>query len=127
MGKIGHFLGKIQGQFSQHGKTKDKSQNINKKPIKRPYSAASFSPHFPRKTKVFGKKSGLSWEKSRHYWEKSHVSWENGNLVNNMVNAPTRPEGAEAPSPGHSPWVNQQSTLRPVRAKALKIRPQPTF
>ncbi len=33
---------------------------------------------------------------------------------------PTRPEGAEAPSPGHSPWVNQQSTLRPVRAKALK-------
>ena len=37
--------------------------------------------------------------------------------------APTRPEGAEAPSPGHSPWVNQQSTLRPVRAKALKITP----
>ena len=35
--------------------------------------------------------------------------------------APTRPEGAEAPSPGQSPWVNQQSTLRPVRAKALKI------
>lgn len=34
--------------------------------------------------------------------------------------APTRPEGAEAPSPGHSPWVNQQSTLRPVGAKALK-------
>ena len=34
--------------------------------------------------------------------------------------APTRPEGAEAPSPGQSPWVNQQSTLRPVRAKALK-------
>ena len=40
-----------------------------------------------------------------------------------MVNAPTRPEGAEAPSPGQSPWVNQQSTLRPVRAKALKITP----
>ena len=38
--------------------------------------------------------------------------------------APTRPEGAEAPSPGHSPWVNQQSTLRPVRAKALKISRQ---
>ena len=37
-----------------------------------------------------------------------------------MVNAPTRPEGAEAPSPGHSPWVNQQSAMRPVRAKALK-------
>lgn len=40
-----------------------------------------------------------------------------------MVNAPTRPEEAEAPSPGQSPWVNQQSTLRPVRAKALKITP----
>ena len=40
-----------------------------------------------------------------------------------MVNVPTRPEGAEAPSPGQSPWVNQQSTLRPVRAKALKITP----
>jgi len=58
LGKIGHFLGKIKGQFSQHGKNKEKSQNINKKPIKRPYFAANFSPHFPRKTKVFGKKSG---------------------------------------------------------------------
>ena len=38
-----------------------------------------------------------------------------------MVNATTRPEGAEAPSPGQSPWVNQQSAMRPVRAKALKI------
>ena len=38
--------------------------------------------------------------------------------------APTRPEGAEAPSPGQSPWVNQQSTLRPARAKALKISRQ---
>ena len=65
----------------------------------------------------------VSWEKSGHYWEKSHVSWENGNLVNNMVNAPTRPEGAEALSPGQSPWVNQQSAMRPVRAKALKITP----
>ena len=34
--------------------------------------------------------------------------------------APTRPEGAEAPSPGQSPWVNQQSAIRPVRAKTLK-------
>ena len=59
LGKIGYFLGKIKGQFSQHGKTKEKSQNINKKPIKRPYFAASFSPHFPRKTKVFGKKLGV--------------------------------------------------------------------
>ena len=41
--------------------------------------------------------------------------------------APTRPEGAEAPSPGQSPWVNQQSTLRPVRAKALKISFHSTF
>jgi hypothetical protein len=40
-----------------------------------------------------------------------------------MVNAPTRPEGAEALSPGQSPWVNQQSAMRPVRAKALKITP----
>jgi hypothetical protein len=55
LGKIGHFLGKIKGQFSQHGKTKEKSQNINKKPIKCPYFAASFFPHFPRKTAVFGK------------------------------------------------------------------------
>ena len=37
--------------------------------------------------------------------------------------APTRPEGAEAPSPGQSPWVNQQSTLRPVRAKSFKNHP----
>ncbi len=59
LGKIGHFLGKIKGQLSLHGKNKGKSQNINKKPIKHPYFAASFFPHFPRKTKVFGKKSGV--------------------------------------------------------------------
>jgi hypothetical protein len=29
--------------------------------------------------------------------------------------------------PGQSPWVNQQSTLRPVRAKALKISFHSTF
>ena len=40
-----------------------------------------------------------------------------------MVNATTRPEGAEAPSPGQSPWVNQQSAMRPVRAKAFKNPP----
>ena len=34
---------------------------------------------------------------------------------------PQRPEGAEAPSPGQSPWVNKQSAMRPERAKALKI------
>ncbi|MBV3387635.1 hypothetical protein [Segatella copri] len=55
MGKIGHFLGKIKGQFFQHGKTKEKSQNINKKPIKHPYFTASLFPHFPRKTAVLGK------------------------------------------------------------------------
>ena len=46
-----------------------------------------------------------------------------GENLNCRKFAPTRPEGAEAPSPGHSPWVNQQSTLRPVRAKALKTPP----
>ena len=40
-----------------------------------------------------------------------------------MVNTATRPEGAEAPSPGQSPWVNQQSAMRPVRAKAFKNPP----
>ena len=55
LGKIGHFLGKIKGQLSQHGKTKGKSQNINKKPIKHPYFTASLFPHFSRKTAVFGK------------------------------------------------------------------------
>ena len=72
----------------------------------------AFSHTFPEKMMILGKIGG-AWEKSGHYWEKSHVSWENGNLVNNIVNAPTRPKGAEAPS--------QQSATRPVRAKALKI------
>ena len=59
MGKIGHFLGKIKGQFSLHGKTKGKSQNINKKPIKHPYFTASLFPHFPRKLLFLGKISGF--------------------------------------------------------------------
>ena len=34
--------------------------------------------------------------------------------------SPTRPERAEAPSPGHRPGLLWAQTCRPVRAKALK-------
>ena len=34
-----------------------------------------------------------------------------------------RPERAEAPSPGQSPWEPWQHVCRPERAKALKIPP----
>ena len=59
LGKIGLFLGKIKDLLAQQGKTKEKSQNINKKPIKRPYFAASLFPHFPRKNNDFGKNRGF--------------------------------------------------------------------
>lgn len=58
-GKNRAFLGKIKGQLSLHGKTKEKSQNINKKPIKHPYFAASLFPHFSRKYDDFGKNRGF--------------------------------------------------------------------
>lgn len=61
-----------------------------------PLFCCKLFPTLSPKNKGVWEKIGGSWEKSRHYWEKSHVSWKNGNLVNNMVNAPTRPEGAEA-------------------------------
>ena len=35
---------------------------------------------------------------------------------------PTRPEGAEALSPGQRPGLSCSQTCRPVRAKALKYR-----
>ena len=35
---------------------------------------------------------------------------------------PTRPERAEAPSPGHRPGLLRTQTCRPVRAKALKYQ-----
>ena len=35
---------------------------------------------------------------------------------------PTRPERAEAPSPGHRPGLLRTQTCRPVRAKALKLQ-----
>ena len=35
---------------------------------------------------------------------------------------PTRPDRAEAPSPGHRPGLSWTRTWRPVRAKALKYR-----
>ena len=35
---------------------------------------------------------------------------------------PTRPERAEAPSPGHRPGLLRSQTCRPVRAKALKYQ-----
>ena len=59
LGKIGHFLGKIKGQLSQHGKTKGKSQNINKKPIKHPYLLQAFSHTFPEKLLFLGKIRGF--------------------------------------------------------------------
>ena len=34
----------------------------------------------------------------------------------------TRPERAEAPSPGHRPGLLRSQTCRPVRAKALKYQ-----
>ena len=36
---------------------------------------------------------------------------------------PTRPEGAEALSPGQRPGLFWAQTCRPVRAKALKLQP----
>ena len=35
---------------------------------------------------------------------------------------PTRPERAEAPSPGHRPGLLRVLAYRPVRAKALKLQ-----
>ena len=37
---------------------------------------------------------------------------------------PSRPEGAEAPSPGHSPWVFMSPRLAPCRGKSLVWRPK---
>lgn len=36
-----------------------------------------------------------------------------------------RPEGAEAPSPGHSPWVFMSARLAPCRGKSFVWRPEP--
>ena len=38
---------------------------------------------------------------------------------------PSRPEGAEAPSPGHSPWVFMSARLAPCRGKSFIWRPEP--
>ena len=37
---------------------------------------------------------------------------------------PSRPEGAEAPSPGHSPWVFMSPRLAPCRGKSFIRRPE---
>lgn len=37
---------------------------------------------------------------------------------------PSRPEGAEAPSPGHSPWVFMSARLAPCRGKSFIWRPE---
>lgn len=51
-------------------------------------------PHtFPEKQRCFGKDRGVLG-KIEALLGKSHVSWKNGNLVNNMVNAPSGRVGA---------------------------------
>ena len=37
---------------------------------------------------------------------------------------PSRPEGAEAPNPGHSPWVFMSARLAPCRGKSFIWRPE---
>ena len=37
---------------------------------------------------------------------------------------PSRPEGAEAPSSGHSPWVFMSARLAPCRGKSFIWRPE---
>ena len=37
---------------------------------------------------------------------------------------PSRPEGAEAPSPGHSPWVFMSARLAPCRGKSFIWHPE---
>uniref|UniRef100_UPI0040292239 hypothetical protein n=1 Tax=Segatella copri TaxID=165179 RepID=UPI0040292239 len=41
--------------------------------------------------------------------------------MNKYFSCPTRPERAEAPSPGHRPGKLRTQVCRPVRAKALYI------
>ena len=65
----------------------------------------------PRNSEIFFQKEG-----------KKEIWRVKGEDPNYRKFAPTRPEGAEAPSPEQSPWVNQQSAMRPERAKALIIR-----
>ena len=43
-------------------------------------------------------------------------------LLNFIKFCPTRPEGAEALSPGHRPVLLRVIAYRPVRAKALKLQ-----
>ena len=47
-----------------------------------------------------------------------------GENLNCRKFAPTRPEGAEAPSPGHSPWVFMSARLAPCRGKSFIWRPE---
>ena len=46
----------------------------------------------------------------------------NVNFVGVNKFCPTRPERAEAPSPGQHPGLLRTQTCRPVRAKALKLQ-----
>ena len=46
----------------------------------------------------------------------------NVNFVGVNKFCPTRPERAEAPSPGQRPGLLRTQTCRPVRAKALKLQ-----
>ena len=59
LGKIRHFLGKIKGQLSQHGKNKEKSQNINKRQENTPILLQAFSHTFPEKLLFLGKIGGF--------------------------------------------------------------------
>ena len=59
LGKIGHFLGKIKGQLSQHEKNKEKSQNINKRQENTPILLQAFSHTFPEKLLFLGKIRGF--------------------------------------------------------------------
>ena len=68
-----------------------------------PLFCCKLFPTLSPKNCCFWEKSEVSWEKSGHYWEKSHVSWENGNLINNIVNAPHALKGQKLLAKGNRP------------------------
>ena len=86
-GKNRAFLGKNKKPTRSAGKNKKKSHNINKKARKYPHFPASLPHILPENLLLLGKIGGFLG-KQGHYWENFHVFGENGNLVNNIANAP---------------------------------------
>ena len=100
--KSGFSWEKIKSLHAQQGKTRKNRIILTKRQENTLIFLQAFPHTLPENLLLLGKIGGFLG-KQGHYWENFHVFWENGNLVNNIANAPHALKGQKLLAQGNRP------------------------